>query len=169
MGYITTPTCQSSSPTASGGLHHKIWVLLMPLLLMLTMPALTACVAPWAAGSHEPTPKPPAVLNPPIYPGGTDVSQTSEGEISPSTLSKNSVITITFRTRDQPDQVLDYYRGLLAGAGWTALPDHVSRPDAIYYDYGHGPLYFFYVEATRKESDSSTTVLMLINTSQIPG
>lgn len=106
---------------------------------------------------YAPTPPPPSIVNPPIYPGAQNVqSDRPQNEFGPR---------ITFTTSDEPSKVTEYYQGLLSREGW--MPSKRDEPsDWISFEYGHGPYYQFDIEVTRVSSNR-TAITIFART--IPG
>src|SRR5687767_10707140 len=90
--------------------------------LSLGLPLALCVLFAWRSPfrwTNAPTPPPPSVTNPSIYPGSQNVIVAPEGS-----LETPSVKQITFQTGDEPDKVWQYYKELLLKEGWRSREFH---------------------------------------------
>src|SRR4051795_2878582 len=66
-------------------------------------------------GAYTPPPPPPSLTHPPIFPGGTNLKAGPE----PSSYTGEFERRITYDAPVLPDQVMEYYKGILLPEGWT--------------------------------------------------
>jgi len=103
--------------------------------------------------SHEPTPPPPSIQNPPIYSGAQAI------DIRPN---QNGVEThISFASKDEPDAILKYYDDLLLREGWKPKLYQNAPPDWTYYVFGDGPWYYFSLKVDRTLNNLTNVELIL--------
>lgn len=103
---------------------------------------------------HTPTPPPPSISNPPIYPLAQDV------KLVPNAIEFGQ--QITFETSDDPRKVMDYYNNLLKREGWE--PVSVDQPEIwLAFKYGDGPYYQIGVQV-RESSLGHTGVTLNLQT-----